>query len=97
MGRGFVTLLFLHHFETTNLSSEDDGRGGLLDLGGDAVEIPASLGGEPAAAGGVLLQPLERLQGLEGLAGHGAAAAAPVGGLAAVVFADWKIEMGLNV
>ena len=44
---------------------------GSMDLGSDPIQIPPALRGEPAAgAVGVLLDPLERLQGLQGFAGH---------------------------
>ncbi len=77
---------------TTFLLSGDDGSGGCgvalaLDLRGDAVQVPPALGRHPAAAVGVLLHPLELLQGLQALAGHGAGAAAPVGRGATVVAA----------
>ena len=59
-----------------------------LDLRGDAVQIPAALRGETTAAVGVLLHPLQGLQGLQALAGDRAGTAAPVRGGGAVVLAD---------
>jgi len=60
------------------------------NLGSDAVQVALSLRAHPASAVGVLLHPLELLQRLQGLSGHGAAASAPVGGHAAVIAANCK-------
>ena len=55
------------------------------DLGGDAVKITSTLGGQPSATVGVLLHHLELLQGLEGLASDGTGTGDPVAGEGAVV------------
>ena len=57
------------------------------DLGGDAVEIAAALRGQPAASVRVLLDHLELLHGLEGLAGDRTGAGDPVAGVGTIVSA----------
>jgi len=55
------------------------------DLSGDAIKITSTLRGQPPAAVGVLLNHLQLLQGLKGLASDRTGAGNPVAGDGAVV------------
>ena len=66
------------------------GDGSLLGLAGDAVEIPAALGGEDTASVGVLGHQLQLLQGLEHLAGNRAGTTGPVAGSGTIVASGCK-------